>query len=575
MLVNWKLDEIYKSDALWEEGKQDLVSDIEKFEQTLDDLFSEKRAFFEILKLKILIDEKIERVYCYPRRYLDINIDDEVHKKMFNEALDIYNRILKNTADFENRLRDNKDTVLKYLEDSELSFYKRYLEIIFNKKVSASNDAFTSIQNVRASYQKLISESLIFNSITIDGKEVIVDNTTYGDILDNENQDIRLKAYEAMAHSYQSIEEDIFNLYKEKLKKEIENARLQGYKSLKEMKLEELELPSTLIDKTIEAVQDNLGIIHRYAQSKKDLSQLEEYHTYDAAYPKFSNAESNIPIEDALKIVKESLKILGDEYLSYIDKLAEGGSIDVYPKKGKKTITSTSITYAGIPYICLNYYGKPNNVRTLAHELGHALNLVYSKNSNEFVYFEFSLFITEVIAKVNEYLYNYYLLNKSSSLENLTNVISALANSLYSQVMLTEFEDTIITTLEEGKDVTLEEVYQLYSFLLTKYNGPSFTLCEWDKYSWLKIPHFVLQDSYYFYQYSISASLANLICYKILHEEGFAGKYLEFLKIGNKLNIIDSLKTLGIDLLDANLFNKSFSLFDDYVKKYELLAKKA
>lgn len=581
MILNWKLNTIYSSDEEWEKGKDLLIQHIEKFENSIANFLDNEKSFQDFIKLKVLIDEEIERVYCYPRRYLDLDINDRDKKEKFNEAIKIYGRITNNTTKFESEIINNKDKVLEYLNKEDLAYYKRFIEIIFSHEnyLSQDNTYFENTQNIRNKYQELMSNKMQFGKVLINGEEVLINDSTYNDYIDDDNQEIRKNVFDSFMDSYKNLEDEIFTLFIEKLNNDIRLAKSKGYSSLKEMKLSEMELPDYLIDKTVLSVNKYLPLIHRFISLKKELASIGDYHTYDSSLPKHSESEDYIEFEDAANTVRTSLNILGSDYLSYVDEILSQGSIDAYPKDGKKTLNATSITYAGIPYVCLNYMGKSANVRTLAHELGHAVNLLYSKSANDFIYFEFSLFITEVIAKVNEYLYNYYLINKdrdeNNLLNNLTSVISSLANSLFSQVMLTEFEDTIVKCLEDGQRIDKKYISDLYENLLVKYNGSDFKISDNDKYGWLKIGHFILQESYYLYQYSISTALANSICFRILNEKEFKDKYLEFLKIGNRMNIIDSLNFLGISLDDENLFDNSFEIMSEFIDEYERKVKKA
>ena len=114
-----------------------------------------------------------------------------------------------------------------------------------------------------------------------------------------------------------------------------------------------------------------------------------------------------------------------------------------------------------------------------------------------------------------------------------------------------------------------------YEDLLIKYNGNHYTVSANDKYGWLRINHYLLQEPFYLYQYSISTVLANEIYTKIISDKKFITKYIEFLGLGNKLSIVDSLRTLDIDLEDEKLFVSSMNLMRNLIHEYKELSKKA
>lgn len=520
-------------------------------------------------------------MYCFPRRFIDIDINDEKHMRMFNEALEIYNRIVALSSKFEVLIRDNKKKVCEYLLDDSLKYYHRYYEILFNRldHVNESEDeSFRIYQGIRDEYQKIMA-NLEYYKVNINGDDVLIDNINYNKYIDNEDGQIRKSVSDAYTRSYRDHEEEIFALYINKLKNDIENSQNKKYASLKQMKLEEIELPDMLIDKTVESINKHLPLMHEYVALKHELSGLEEFHLYDSSYHTYESNYKDIPYEEAFSLVRDSLAFLGDEYLSYVDTLYTGGSIDLLPKKGKRTTSYTSITYAGIPYICLNYKGGIDDIRTIAHEIGHAVHLLLAKNNNNFEYFEFSLFITEVVAKVNERLFYRYFLEKMKNQQDkravLSSYIASLGNSLFNQIMFTEFEDNIVNKLINNEDITVRDANELYENLLKKYNGPSLSITSNDGSGWLRINHYLLQEPYYLYQYSIGTALANIIYMRLINDANFISRYREFLKVGNTLNIVDSLKLLDISLDDENVFNSSFELMDNLMKEYKELSKKA
>lgn len=582
MQINWDKNRIFASSEEWNKAKLKLIENVNLLEKMLNTFSDSIETFKEFTHLKILIDKSIEEIYCYPRRYIDIDITDDAHNEMFKEALNIYKRIVAITNKFEILIRDNRLKIEEYLKNDVLSYYQRYYEVVFNHldHINENEDeSFKNYQSIRDEYQNLIANDLKYRTVKIDSDDVLIDEVNYYKYIDHDNQQVRRLVYETFIKAFQEKQDKIFSLYIKKLRNDIANAKAKKYDSLKQMKLLENELPDDLIDKTIFMVNKHLSIIHDYVSLKRELSGLDEYHSYDAGYKKFNCEVSDIDYQDAFKLVRDSLNILGNDYIGYVDSLYNDGSIDLLPKKGKRNISCTSITYAGIPYVCLNYKGRIDDVRTIAHEIGHAVHLLFSKKNNNFEYFEFSLFTTEVVAKVNERLFYHHYLeicdNIQDKLAVLGSYISSLGNSLFSQIMFTEFEDKIINKLSNNEEVHLEDVNKLYEDLLVKYNGLDFTISDYDKYGWLRVNHYLLQEPYYLYQYSIGTSLANIIYMRLISDETFLDKYKQFLSIGNKLSIIDSLSILDINLDNEEIFASSMELLKNLIKEYRDLSKKA
>ena len=218
-----------------------------------------------------------------------------------------------------------------------------------------------------------------------------------------------------------------------------------------------------------------------------------------------------------------------------------------------------------------------NSLKTTAHEIGHGYNVYASKMANDFIYFECSYFLTEIASKVNELLVSEYMLNSSLLLEEkkyiLNALISNLGNSLFDQVMFTEFEDKIISHLSLN-DISVDEINNLYLSLMKKYYGNALIYDENVKYGWLKIPHFVMQDTYYMYQYSIGMAIATSIVYRLLNDkDNFVLKYKKFLSVGNSISISEALKIIDINLEDNTYLLNAIDFLNDNIEKMKKLVK--
>jgi len=346
-------------------------------------------------------------------------------------------------------------------------------------------------------------------------------------------------------------------VYIKKLQNDIEQAKKENYKDFLSKNLFELELPDTIVDKLIKKVNQNLNIIHKNIKFKKKMSELDEYHMFDLGQSILNIPKIKYPLEKALEIIKSSLSILGDDYIKLIDKMFDEGWIDLYPNDNKRTMSYTCFSYNGVPYVLTNYNSSFDSVVTLAHEIGHSTHVYYSKINNEFENFDPSIFLSEIIAKVNELLVYEYVIHNCKDKEEklyLTNeIVNRIENSLFNQTMNTEFEHNVINKLSKNEIVDSTYLNNLYMDLIRKYKR-GITFDDNLKYGWSKIPHFIMMDTYYMFQYSIGISVATNIVYRILNnEKGIVDKYKKFLSFGNSVSIKEALSYLDIDLEDKKM----------------------
>ena len=537
-------------------------------------------TFKEVLEEKIQIDEQIEKIYCYPKRFLDINNQDKEHQNMFNEALQIYEQIVKLSQFFEKFILENAKDVQTFM--AENPYYNRYLSLYLRKREFQveNEELFAFLQHEQITFQELyrsLSENdLSFGYVTDEeGKEVLLTRKLYQDLLLSQKEEIRKNAYTVYNEAYQKIQNTLAILLNKKYEIEFKQAQAQKFSSILSQKMFLDELPENTIENLIKVTNKNLEIYQRFSELRKQVLGLSELHMYDASLPLGTVSKMKINLEEAIRYAKEALNILGDDYVKRIDEAFQEGWIDVYPKENKRKMTFSCISYCGVPYASINYHDNLITARNLVHELGHSIHTSYAKEQG-YPYFEYSLFIAEVVAKVNEILFNEYMLAQNLPKEEkiylLTNIVSALGNSLFNQMLFTEFEDSVIKEKEKNQTLTADAINQIYLEIFTKYNQESVIIDEMVKFSWTKIPHFFMNRSYYLYQYTIGTALAIEIVHK-LKNENLQQKYIKFLKIGNTKSIIESLKMLDIDLTNKEYIESAYQYLNSQIEKLTRILK--
>lgn len=581
MKLEWDLTHLYKNFNEWQSDYILLKEKLDSLKEIVIDSSQSVNNLISYLDLAIEVNILIEKTFCYAKRHVDLDSTLEEFKSMMNDVLKLYSDFQNISNRFENLLIENKDRVLKFLEDKNINKYKRYLSLILRRAdhiiIKEDFNFSSKMQTLKDSYRELVNEKIEFKTINIDGEEVLVNRKNFENLMVNDSQENRKKAFDTYNQSFIELVNPIFDIYKRKLLLDINYAKEEKYESLLSKKLFELELDEKIVSNLIETINNNLEIMHKYIELKKSITGIEDYHLYDTAVSICKIPKIEYEFQDALEIIKNALTILGDDYTKVIDKMFEEGWVDVYPQNNKRSMSFTAISYVGVPYILLNYNKSINSLKTTAHEIGHGYNVYASKQANDFIYFECSYFLTEIASKVNELLVSEYMLNSSLLLEEkkyiLNALISNLGNSLFDQVMFTEFEDKIISHLALN-DISVDEINNLYLSLMKKYYGNALIYDENVKYGWLKIPHFVMQDTYYMYQYSIGMAIATSIVYRLLNDkDNFVLKYKKFLSVGNSISISEALKIIDINLEDNTYLLNAIDFLNDNIEKMKKLVK--
>lgn len=568
MKANWDLTHLYISQEDWNKDFKILSNKIEDF--NIINFEVNVESIILILNKISELDILVEKLYCYQKRMVDLDIDNKDAKEKVNEALDLYSKIIDIHTKFESFINSNSNEVMELLANDKLSNYDRYIRLIIrkNKHISNNNSSVKTISEIRNSYRNLL-EQLKFDSIIDGDKEIELTKKNYSSLMKNKDEKIRKQAFNNYSKGYANLKNQILDCFLKKYSEDIKLVNSENYNSLLDKKMFELELPTSIIKELINTTNEHLYISKDYLELKKQLLNNEKINIYDSSLSICEIPDIKISFEEAYEYIITSLNVLGEDYIKDIEEIFNDGWIDLYPKDKKNSMSFASISYSG-SYILTNFKKDLISARTLAHEIGHRINTKYSSKNNDILNFEFSMFLTEVASKVNEMIFNNYILKKYEDKEVkkfvLNDVISSLYNSLFGQMMLTEFENEVVNKIENNEVLDSNIINYIYLNISNKYND-GIESNEYIKYGWLKIQHFIMQDSYYLFQYTIGAALALNISNRILkNEEGFVEKYKKFLSVGNSVSISDALKIIDVNLENNDYMEYAYNTLEENIK---------
>ena len=148
-------------------------------------------------------------------------------------------------------------------------------------------------------------------------------------------------------------------------------AKVRGYKDSMEASLSEENIPVSLYTGLIDTVHQHLDTLHEYIALKKEVLGYNEFHPYDLYVPLSQDGEKSFSctFEEACETVKNALQPLGKQYINALETGMNGGWIDIYENKGKRSGAYSWGVYGVHPYVLLNFQPRYNSISTLAHEL--------------------------------------------------------------------------------------------------------------------------------------------------------------------------------------------------------------
>ena len=574
----WDLTKMFKSDKDFNDTIDKINCLLEEIQKYKGKIFESSNTLLEFLKLDNEIDMLVEKVYVYAYLGHYDNMIDTSFLTKKEQANNILN-ISSSTRAFVTPeiLESDYEEAQKLLnENKELEKYKFTFEKLFREKehilsekeeqlLSNANEifgiaksAFSALDNVDINLGKIKDE---------EGKSVELTSSNYGRFLRSENRNVRKNAFMKDNKYYQNCINTLSTLYAGKVKTNGFIAKTRKYNSILEMYLFDDNISTNLYETLIKVTNRNSKYLQEYYKLKgKSLGY--KLHIYDTYVNTSKMPNKDIPYEEAIEIINKALKPLGYEYLKEFNNILNSNSVDVYPKKAKRSGAYEWGSYLDSPYVSINYENNINSVGTLAHEMGHAMHSHYSCTRQEFVNAEYPIFLAEIASTVNEVLLSNYLIknsdNKDEKIHYLLESLDDFRGTVYRQAMFAEFESIIHKKYENGEAITKDLLCDTYYKLIKNQFGDSVVIDKIIENEWSKIPHFY--TSFYVYKYATGYISALLIADKLEKDNTFKDKYIEFLSSGCSDYPLELLNKLGIDLTNENTLENAFQLFNEKVK---------
>ncbi len=583
MQFTWDLTHLYPNDALMEDDQKRLEEKIKLFQKIYGTVLDSPQDFLKVTDLLYEIKGLNEKIYCYNKRHFDKDITQKKYEQNASKALTFYDKILSLNTSYNNILIADKDKALKY---SQNTIYARQTNLILNNANHLLPEDIAKVYydlNYLLTFYENTFNSVYFKdakraTVTINSQELQLDIDTFNYLMQSPHQKVRKKAFKAFYQDFANIQNTLATLWENKIAVSLKKAQLENYSSLKEKILQKEELPLNLIDNLIKCVHKNLNLNHQYILLRKKTLNLENYYIYDNFISISTIPKIEYDIKEGISLLKQAFKILGPDYLKVIDKAFKEGWIDLYARPTKRNMSYSCISYYGAPYASISYDKSLLSLKQLAHELGHSIHTYFAK-TQPFVNFEYSLFAAEITSKVNEILLYEYLiktsLDKNTKIYLLNEMLTMMSNTLFDNTLTTEFEDLFIQSVTNKEIISASKLNNTYATLYYQYTGKAMSQDEIVKYLWMKQNHYWQTEEFYDFKYVTGLSIAICIAHDLMNNTLEASKYLDFLKIGNSLDINKSLAKLGINLKSYDYLDKAFKLFFEKLNLLEeLLASK-
>ncbi len=313
---------------------------------------------------------------------------------------------------------------------------------------------------------------------------------------------------------------------------------------------------------------------HRYYELKRKWLGLDKLQVWDRNAPLPMESDRIVGWDEARSTVMDAYAGFDPRMADLAEPFFTQGWIDAPVKPGKAPGAFAHPTVTDVhPYVMLNYLGKPRDVMTLAHELGHGVHQRLAASQGEMLS-STPLTLAETASVFGEMLTFRKLLDNAQDQNErkvlLAGKVEDMINTVVRQIAFYDFECKLHAARKSG-ELTPEDINALWMSVQGESLGPAFEFMPGYDTFWAYIPHFV-HSPFYVYAYAFGDGLVNAL-YAVYQDspEGFQDKYFEMLKAGGSQHHKDLLAPFGLDAGDPKFWDKGLSMISAMIDELEAM----
>ena len=583
----WDLSTIFETDQKWEEELALLTEDTKQAASLEGHLLDSAESLLDITERYLDLSRRLEKLYVYAHMKNDQDTRVAKYQEYYAKAMALYSQLDQVFSFYEPEfMAITEDQYQNFLtEEPKLLPYKHFFDKLLQNKdhvlsqreeellagageiFGAASETFAILDNADIVFPYVQDE---------DGNEVQLSHGVYMRLVESKNREVRRGAYEALYATYEQYQHTYAKTLQTNVKVQNYRSKVRNYKSAREAALAANFVPESVYDNLVSAVRKHLPLLHRYLALRSKILGIPDLKMYDV-YTPLSSVEYSFTYEKALKKAEDALAVLGEDYLSRVKRAFSERWIDVYENQGKRSGAYSGGSYDTSAFMLLNWQDNLDNLFTLVHETGHSMHSSYTRETQPYVYGDYSIFLAEIASTTNENILTEKLLQEvqddATRFAILNNFLDGFRGTVFRQTQFAEFEHAIHQADQNGEVLTSEFLNNLYADLNQEYYGLSKEDNPQIQYEWARIPHFYY--NYYVYQYSTGFAAASALAEKIVHgSQEDRERYIDYLKAGKSDYPLNIMRKAGVDMEKEDYLNDAFAVFERRLDEFEALVEK-
>ena len=583
----WDLTTIFPTDEAFEAELAQVSEEVKKAASLAGHLLDSADSLLTTTEIQLDLMRRIEKLYSYAHMKNDQDTRVAKYQEYQAKGMTLYSEFGQSFAFYEPEfMAITEEQYQAFLaEQPGLQLYQHYFDKLLKKKAhiltqreeellagageifGAAGETFAILDNADIVFPMVHDE---------DGNEVQLSHGNYITLVESKNREVRKEAYEALYSVYEQYQHTYAKTLQTNVKVHNYNAKVRKFSSAREAALSADFIPESVYDSLVSAVNKHLPLLQRYIALRAKILGISDLKMYDM-YTPLSETDYKFTYEEALAKSEEVLAILGEDYLSRVKTAFSERWIDVHENQGKRSGAYSGGSYDTNAFMLLNWQDTLDNLFTLVHETGHSMHSSYTRETQPYVYGDYSIFLAEIASTTNENILTEKLLEEveddATRFAILNHFLDGFRGTVFRQTQFAEFEHAIHKADQEGQVLTSEFLNDLYADLNEKYYGLKKEGNPQIQYEWARIPHFYYD--YYVFQYSTGFAAASALAEKIVHgSQEDKDKYLDYLKAGNSDYPLNVIKKAGVDMEKEDYLNAAFAVFERRLDEFEALVEK-
>ena len=475
-----------------------------------------------------------------------------------------------------NRIDDA--VIERAMQIPELGHYRPWIEDSRKDKPYQLEDRVEQLfheksQTGYSAFNRLFDQTIAGLRFKVGGKELAIEPTL--NLLQDREPAKRKAAGQALAKTFKANERT-FALITNTLAKDKEiSDRWRGFEDIADSRHLSNRVEREVVDALVASVRAAYPrLSHRYYALKARWFGKSKLPHWDRNAPLPFAAKGAIAWTDAQDMVLQAYDAFSPEMARIAKRFFTDRWIDAPVRPGKAPgAFSHPTTPSAHPYVLMNYQGKPRDVMTLAHELGHGVHQVLAARNGALMA-PTPLTLAETASVFGEMLTFKRLLAQTKNAKQrqalLAGKVEDMINTVVRQIAFYSFERAIHTERRQG-ELTAERIGQIWLSVQGESLGPAIEIKPGYETFWMYIPHFI-HSPFYVYAYAFGDCLVNSLYAVYEHaQEGFAERYLAMLSAGGTKHYSELLAPFGLDARDPKFWDGGLSVIAGLIDELEAM----